>query len=141
MLEAQLLDSRPRGHLCKQEMAKASAGASYTFGAGCMKPKDEHCCSTSGGSAIQVFVADQISIMFTLSFNENLVCSCQKTLAFLAAEQVWDLRSMKPSANKDAAHAASVRDLEFAHQAEYLLASGGDDCRVKVWDLRLSISF
>ena len=45
---------------------------------------------------------------------------------------------MKQSASKEAAHTAGIRDLDFAHQADHLLASCGEDCRVKVWDLRLS---
>lgn len=43
---------------------------------------------------------------------------------------------MKKSSEKEAAHSAIVRDLDFARQTGNLLASCGDDCRTKVWDLR-----
>ena len=36
----------------------------------------------------------------------------------------------------EAAHAGTVRDVDLAHCANHLLASGGDDGCVRYWDLR-----
>ena len=59
-------------------------------------------------------------------------------LISLAPLQLWDLRSMKQTTEVEGAHTAPIRDLDFAHQAEHILASAGDDCRVKVWDTRFA---
>ena len=45
---------------------------------------------------------------------------------------------MKQTTDIEGAHSAPIRDLDFAHQAEHLLATAGDDCRVKVWDTRFT---
>jgi WD40 repeat protein len=34
------------------------------------------------------------------------------------------------------AHRMPVRDVSFAHASEHRIVSGGDDCKLRVWDLR-----
>ena len=50
--------------------------------------------------------------------------------------QVWDLRSMAVSGTAEAAHAAPVRDVDLSPQHQHLAVTGGDDGRVRMWDLR-----
>lgn len=49
---------------------------------------------------------------------------------------MWDARDSKEIVNKFRAHAADGITLDFNHQNAYLMATGGDDNIVKVWDLR-----
>lgn len=43
---------------------------------------------------------------------------------------------MEIGASKEKAHSALIRSLDFAHNDSQLLASCGNDCRVKIWDMR-----
>ena len=43
---------------------------------------------------------------------------------------------MKVAAQREDAHRATIRCLDFASGNGSYLASCGDDCRVKVWDIR-----
>lgn len=52
------------------------------------------------------------------------------------AGQVWDLRTMRRTAELEGAHQMPVRDVDFARGREHLLLSAGDDCRLRFWDLR-----
>ncbi|XP_071836526.1 EARP-interacting protein homolog isoform X2 [Apostichopus japonicus] len=48
----------------------------------------------------------------------------------------WDVRSMKEAYKIENAHNQLVRDLDFNPNKQYYLASCGDDCKVKFWDIR-----
>lgn len=55
----------------------------------------------------------------------------------------WDLRQPSSSSSAqnsvfaiDRAHSDTVRDFDFNPNSLYYLASGGDDCKVRVWDTR-----
>ncbi|TRZ02665.1 hypothetical protein DNTS_024400 [Danionella cerebrum] len=48
----------------------------------------------------------------------------------------WDLRSMSQIYCMENAHGQLVRDLDFNPNRQYYLASCGDDCKVKFWDVR-----
>uniref|UniRef100_A0AAY5L5B6 EIPR1-like beta-propeller domain-containing protein n=1 Tax=Esox lucius TaxID=8010 RepID=A0AAY5L5B6_ESOLU len=48
----------------------------------------------------------------------------------------WDLRTMKQIYCIENAHGQLVRDLDFNPNKQYYLASCGDDCKVKFWDVR-----
>ncbi|XP_071807807.1 EARP-interacting protein homolog [Asterias amurensis] len=48
----------------------------------------------------------------------------------------WDLRTMKQCYTIENAHGQLVRDLDFNPNKQYYLASCGDDCKVKFWDVR-----
>ncbi|KAI4898441.1 hypothetical protein NFI96_000497 [Prochilodus magdalenae] len=48
----------------------------------------------------------------------------------------WDLRSMSQIYCIENAHGQLVRDLDFNPNKQYYLASCGDDCKVKFWDVR-----
>lgn len=48
----------------------------------------------------------------------------------------WDLRSMRQIYCIENAHGQLVRDLDFNPNKQYYLASCGDDCKVKFWDVR-----
>uniref|UniRef100_A0AAQ4RYL1 EARP complex and GARP complex interacting protein 1 n=1 Tax=Gasterosteus aculeatus aculeatus TaxID=481459 RepID=A0AAQ4RYL1_GASAC len=48
----------------------------------------------------------------------------------------WDLRSMSQIYCIENAHGQLVRDLDFNPNRQYYLASCGDDCKVKFWDVR-----
>ncbi|KAL3130790.1 hypothetical protein ABBQ38_000129 [Trebouxia sp. C0009 RCD-2024] len=50
--------------------------------------------------------------------------------------QVWDVRSLKKTAEIPDAHLMPVRDIDFAHQQQHRIVSAGDDCKVCIWDLR-----
>ncbi|KAL4624078.1 protein TSSC1, partial [Arapaima gigas] len=48
----------------------------------------------------------------------------------------WDLRSMSQIYCIENAHGQLARDLDFNPNKQYYLASCGDDCKVKFWDVR-----
>ena len=48
----------------------------------------------------------------------------------------WDLRSSEPAYVIESAHGQLVRDLDFNPNKQYYLASCGDDCKAKFWDVR-----
>uniref|UniRef100_A0A8C4SEL5 EARP complex and GARP complex interacting protein 1 n=1 Tax=Erpetoichthys calabaricus TaxID=27687 RepID=A0A8C4SEL5_ERPCA len=48
----------------------------------------------------------------------------------------WDIRSMSQIYCIENAHGQLVRDLDFNPNKQYYLASCGDDCKVKFWDIR-----
>ena len=50
--------------------------------------------------------------------------------------QVWDLRAMRRVAEIEGAHQMPVRDVDVARGNAHLLLSAGDDCRLRVWDMR-----
>ncbi|XP_068201072.1 EARP-interacting protein homolog isoform X2 [Palaemon carinicauda] len=50
--------------------------------------------------------------------------------------RAWDLRTMKPSWCVEAAHVQLVRDLDFNPNMQYYMATCGDDCKTKFWDIR-----
>ncbi|MEW5311662.1 MAG: hypothetical protein WDW38_003357 [Sanguina aurantia] len=52
--------------------------------------------------------------------------------------QIWDLRSMSKSSEITGAHKMPVRDVSFAPQNNQRIVSAGDDCKLRVWDLRMS---
>jgi len=52
----------------------------------------------------------------------------------------WDLRSMKPTWTVENAHAQLIRGLDFNPNKQYVLASCGDDCQAKFWDVRKTSS-
>jgi len=63
--------------------------------------------------------------------NHNLVCaSCGNSLRCL------DLRSMSQTICIDGAHEMAVRDVDVSKTNQHLVATGGDDCHLCVWDLR-----
>jgi hypothetical protein len=43
---------------------------------------------------------------------------------------------MQVGASAPGAHAATVRDVDFARQQDGLVVTAGDDCRLRLWDLR-----
>ena len=53
------------------------------------------------------------------------------------AVQLHDLRAMQQSGSIAAAHSMPVRDVDFARQQDNLMATAGDDCMFRLWDLRL----
>lgn len=57
-------------------------------------------------------------------------------LIFAVAMQVWDVRSLKRTGEIKDAHMMPIRDVDFAHQEQHKVVTGGDDCQVCVWDLR-----
>ncbi len=50
--------------------------------------------------------------------------------------QVWDLRSGQQSGAISSAHGMPVRDVDFAKQQDNLIVTAGDDCKLRLWDLR-----
>lgn len=48
----------------------------------------------------------------------------------------WDIRTMKQVWTIENAHGQLVRDLDFNPNKQYYLASCGDDCKSKFWDIR-----
>lgn len=50
----------------------------------------------------------------------------------------WDIRSMQPSWSIENAHGQLVRSLDFNPNKQYYLATCGDDCQTKFWDIRNS---
>uniref|UniRef100_A0A8C1KMI3 EARP complex and GARP complex interacting protein 1 n=1 Tax=Cyprinus carpio TaxID=7962 RepID=A0A8C1KMI3_CYPCA len=62
--------------------------------------------------------------------------STQLATANDTAIRGWDLRSMSQIYCIENAHGQLVRDLDFNPNKQYYLASCGDDCKVKFWDVR-----
>ncbi|XP_016340793.1 protein TSSC1 [Sinocyclocheilus anshuiensis] len=62
--------------------------------------------------------------------------STQLVTANDTAIRGWDLRSMSQIYCIENAHGQLVRDLDFNPNKQYYLASCGDDCKVKFWDVR-----
>uniref|UniRef100_A0A671S2W3 EIPR1-like beta-propeller domain-containing protein n=1 Tax=Sinocyclocheilus anshuiensis TaxID=1608454 RepID=A0A671S2W3_9TELE len=62
--------------------------------------------------------------------------STQLATANDTAIRGWDLRSMSQIYCIESAHGQLVRDLDFNPNKQYYLASCGDDCKVKFWDVR-----
>ena len=54
----------------------------------------------------------------------------------LVGVQVWDLRNMRRVAEIEGAHQMPVRDVDVARGNAHLLLSAGDDCRLRLWDMR-----
>ena len=52
------------------------------------------------------------------------------------AVQLHDLRAMQQSGSISAAHSMPIRDVDFARQQDNLMATAGDDCMFRLWDLR-----
>lgn len=50
--------------------------------------------------------------------------------------QVWDLRKMEQTQEVENAHEMPVRDVAFAGPQQSQLATCGDDCAVRLWDIR-----
>lgn len=48
-----------------------------------------------------------------------------------------DLRSMKPTFHIPRAHSLVVRDFDFNPNKEHHLVTGGDDCQIRFWDVRM----
>eukprot|EP00732_Lithocolla_globosa_P001263 Lithocolla_globosa_v1_NODE_599_length_3623_cov_13.493554.p1 type:complete len:371 gc:universal NODE_599_length_3623_cov_13.493554:2370-3482(+) len=48
----------------------------------------------------------------------------------------WDVRSLKPTFTIEQAHSILVRDIDFNPNKPHMLASAGDDCKIKFWDDR-----
>lgn len=48
----------------------------------------------------------------------------------------FDMRSMKQSWNIPLAHKFQVRDVDFNPNKQYFMATCGDDCAVRFWDVR-----
>lgn len=59
-------------------------------------------------------------------------------LATVATTSVtgFDMRSMKQSWNIPLAHKFQVRDVDFNPNKQYYMATCGDDCAVRFWDVR-----
>uniref|UniRef100_A0A8C5HYS2 EIPR1-like beta-propeller domain-containing protein n=1 Tax=Gouania willdenowi TaxID=441366 RepID=A0A8C5HYS2_GOUWI len=62
--------------------------------------------------------------------------SSQFATANETAIRAWDLRTMSQIYCIENAHGQLVRDLDFNPNRQYYLASCGDDCKVKFWDVR-----
>ena len=50
---------------------------------------------------------------------------------------MWDLRTMQMTAQTSGAHRMPARDVSFAPRSEHIIVSGGDDCKLRVWDTRM----
>jgi len=78
--------------------------------------------------------AGEIDNLLAVSWNHlnhNLICaSCSHSLKCI------DLRTMSPTLAIDNAHEMAVRDVDFSKTNQHLLATGGDDCKMCIWDLR-----
>ena len=57
-------------------------------------------------------------------------------LLHLVFLQVWDLRSAQQSGAIPEAHGMAVRSVDFAKQQDNLIVTAGDDCKLRLWDLR-----
>lgn len=53
--------------------------------------------------------------------------------------QLHDLRAMQQSGSISHAHSMPIRDVDFARHQDNLMATAGDDCMFRLWDLRCSL--
>lgn len=70
---------------------------------------------------------------WNLHHNFSQIATCNDT-----AIRGWDLKSMKQTFVIDNAHSQLVRDIDFNPNKQYYIASCGDDCKTKIWDIRKS---
>mmetsp|Transcript_14483 Transcript_14483/g.30995 ORF Transcript_14483/g.30995 Transcript_14483/m.30995 type:complete len:360 (-) Transcript_14483:626-1705(-) len=49
---------------------------------------------------------------------------------------LWDLRTMRQRAGVEGAHGGAVRDVDFNPKRPHVMASAGDDGKVRFWDVR-----
>jgi WD40 repeat protein len=56
------------------------------------------------------------------------------------AAQIWDVRTGRQSGAISDAHGMAVRDIDFAKQQDNLVVTAGEDCKVRLWDLRQALS-
>ena len=61
-----------------------------------------------------------------------------KQFAVAAGQNIlsWDVRANEMSFQIENAHSQLVRDLDFNPNKQYFMATCGDDCHVKFWDVR-----
>ena len=50
--------------------------------------------------------------------------------------QLWDMRSLEKTAQIEGAHRMDARDVDFSRQRQHVVATAGDDCKLRIWDLR-----
>mmetsp|Transcript_18287 Transcript_18287/g.45960 ORF Transcript_18287/g.45960 Transcript_18287/m.45960 type:complete len:359 (+) Transcript_18287:143-1219(+) len=49
---------------------------------------------------------------------------------------VWDARSLARTAEVESAHAMPVRDIDISRHNAHHMVTAGDDCKLRLWDLR-----
>lgn len=72
--------------------------------------------------------------------NISLLHMISSALKVPTAAQVWDVRSGRQSVAISDAHGMAVRDIDFAKQQDNLVVTAGEDCKVRLWDLRQALS-
>ena len=94
--------------------------------------------SADGGSISSSTSPGELDNILSIAWNHlnhNLVCaSCSESLRCI------DLRTMGQTITIDKAHEMAVRDVDFSKTNQNLVATGGDDCSMCVWDLRKAAS-
>lgn len=48
----------------------------------------------------------------------------------------WDIRSNKSTFEKQRAHSASIRAIDYNHNKPHHIVTGGDDAAMRIWDTR-----
>lgn len=71
----------------------------------------------------------------SLQWNPHQNCT-QVATAIDTSIRGWDLRSMQQIWIIEGAHGQLVREFDFNPNRQYFLASCGDDCQAKFWDIR-----
>ncbi len=74
--------------------------------------------------ALSVLLSPSLSLSCSFAFSFALVWVCD---VFVVHSQIYCIEN---------AHGQLVRDLDFNPNKQYYLASCGDDCKVKFWDVR-----
>lgn len=102
---------------------------------------------------IDLETKDVISYLSSESFNSNLKSSSRSTkfstfcwsphfngniVTVVSNNNIFskDLRSSNSGWNIPQSHSQIVRDIDFNPNSQYFIASCGDDCEVKFWDIR-----
>jgi WD40 repeat protein len=64
------------------------------------------------------------------SHNDELIATYGSTVAG------WDVRSSKPTFERQRAHASSIRSVDYNRNKPHHIVTGGDDATMRIWDTR-----
>lgn len=137
-------------------VGSAAAGELLQLRSGALQPADPNVCATAGGNGIQLWdlrsmgrtgeqavrgaqgAAACCCVHRAAQFVHNaarIAQTCRRLHARASMRAHAPVCTCPPPALQGA-HRMPVRDVSFTAASENRLVSGGDDCKLRVWDLR-----